>query len=139
MKKYFDWRIDSDKEVNNLLWLREYDDGTIKVVFENQGVWKWSDEDTAKIWEHEPNVIFNSQEVVTDTCLGRATIAAWKANGSPNKKPEKTKEYIGNIFMAPLSVKAHLLHGDDGCLTVKELTDMGVEVVVEETNDQTLL
>ena len=32
MSKYFDWSIDSDKEVDNLLWLREYDNGTIKVV-----------------------------------------------------------------------------------------------------------
>jgi hypothetical protein len=65
---------------------------------------------------------------VTDTGLGQAAIAAWKANGSPDKKPEKSMEYIRNICVAPLSVKAHLLHGDDGRLTVKELTDIGVEV-----------
>jgi hypothetical protein len=128
MSKYFDFRIDSDPEVNNLIWLREYDDGTIKVVREYDGVWKWDEERFDRFWNNEPNIICNSQNVVTDDCLGVAIIAAWKANGSPDKKPEKSKEYISNILMAPLSAKAHLLHGDDGCFTVKQLTDMGVEV-----------
>jgi len=37
MSKYFDWRI-SDKEVINMLWLREHDDGTIHVQLECSGV-----------------------------------------------------------------------------------------------------
>ena len=129
MAKYFDWRIDSDKEVNHLLWLREYDDGTIKVVREYDGIWKMDDA-AFEALDRSPNcnVIANSQNVVTDTCLGAATIKAWKANGSPSKVPEKTKEYIANILMAPLSVKKHLTHGDEGCPTPEQLVAMGVEI-----------
>ena len=66
---------------------------------------------------------------MTDTCLGEATIKAWRANGSPVKEPLATKEYIANIFMAPLSVKAHLEHGDGKCTSPGEfLTEMGVEI-----------
>jgi hypothetical protein len=127
MSKYFDWRIDSDKEVNNLLWLREYDTG-IKVVREYDGIWKLSREVWKELDRNDPNVIANSSHDVTDTCLGKAVIAAWKANGSPDKEPaQATKEYIGNIFMAPLSVKAHLLH-DKECPTVEHLIAMGVEI-----------
>jgi len=65
---------------------------------------------------------------MSNTCLGQATIAAWKGNGSPDKKPEKSKDYINNMFMALLSVKAHLTHGTEGCPTVKQLTAVGVEI-----------
>jgi hypothetical protein len=128
MSKYFDWRIDSDKKVNNLLWLREYDNGTIKVVREHDGVWQWDDEKYKRVDKHEPNIIANSNHDVTSTCLGEAAIKAWKANGSPSKEPLKTKEYIADIFMAPLSVKAHLEHGEGKCTTTEVLTDMGVEI-----------
>jgi hypothetical protein len=40
MTKYFDFRIDSDPEAPNLLWLREYEDGTIKVVREYDAIWQ---------------------------------------------------------------------------------------------------
>jgi hypothetical protein len=128
MKKYFDWRIDSDKEVHNLLWLREYEDGTIKVVREYNGVWQWDKEKWEAVDRVEPNIIANSNHNVTDTCLGEAAIKAWKANGSPSKVPEKTKEYIADIFMAPASVMKHLTHGGDGCPNLAELQAMGVEV-----------
>jgi len=129
MSKYFDWRIDSDKKVDNLLWLRENDDGKISVVREYSGVWKLSKEDWYALDRRDPNVIGNSQHDVTDTCLGEATIKAWKANGSPSKLPQPaTKEYITNIFMAPLSVEAHLEHGEGKCTTTEFLTEMGVEI-----------
>lgn len=129
MKKYFDWRIDSDKKADNLLWLREYEDGTIKVVFESGGIWKLSKEAFEELHRGPNyNVIYNNQDEVTDTCLGVATIKAWKANGSPSKVPEKTKEYIADIFMAPASVMKHLTHGGDGCPNLAELQAMSVEV-----------
>lgn len=78
MSKYFDWRIDSDKEVNNLLWLREYDDGKIKVVREYDGVWQWDDEKFKRVDKNEPNIIANSNHDVTNTCLGEAAVKAWK-------------------------------------------------------------
>jgi hypothetical protein len=127
--KYFDWRIDSDKEVNNLLWLREGDDGSIAVIHETNGIWKLSKKDWQALNSSDPNVIANNSNDVTGTCLGRAAIEAWKANGSPTKTPEAppSKEYLGNIFMAPLSVKAHLTH-DKKCPTVNDLIEMGVEI-----------
>lgn len=128
MSKYFDWRINSDKKVKNLLWLREYDDGKIKVVREYDGIWQWDDEKFKRVDKNEPNIIANSNHDVTDTCLGEAAIKAWKANGSPSKEPLKTKEYIADIFMAPLSVKAHLEHGEGKCTTTEFLTEMGVEI-----------
>ena len=62
MSKYFDWRIDSDKKVNNLLWLREYDDGKIKVVREYDGIWKLSQEEWHALDHRDPNVIANATE-----------------------------------------------------------------------------
>jgi hypothetical protein len=47
---------------------------------------------------------------------------------SPSKEPVKTKEYIAHIFMAPLSVKAHLEHCERKCTTTEFLTEMGVEI-----------
>ena len=85
--KYFDWRIDDDETVQNLLWLREKDDGTISVTREYDGVWQWSKEHFDAVDRVEPNIILNSQQIVTDTCLGEATIKAWKANDSPSKEP----------------------------------------------------
>lgn len=128
MSKYFDWRIDSDKKVNNLLWLREDDLGKIKVVREYDGVWQWDKEKWERVDKVEPNIIANSNHYVTNTCLGGAAIKAWKANGSPSKEPLKTKEYIADIFMAPLSVKAHLEHGEGVCGDVDHLLAMGVEI-----------
>ena len=56
MSKYFDWRIDSTKEVKNLLWLREYEDSsTIKVVREYDGVWQWDSEKYERVDTSEPN------------------------------------------------------------------------------------
>lgn len=127
MSKYFDWRIDSD----NLLWLREHGDGTIKVVLEQDGVWQWDDEKWKRVDTHEPNIIANSNHNVTETCLGIAAIKAWKANGSPSKEPLTTPEYIADIFMAPVSVMKHLEHGDGVCGDVKLLVEMGVEIVDE--------
>jgi hypothetical protein len=126
--KYFDWRIDNDKTVQNLLWLREKDDGTISVTREYDGVWQWSKEHFDAVDRVEPNIILNSQQIVTDTCLGEATIKAWKANGSPSKEPLKTKEYIADIFMAPWSVKAHLDHSEGKCGAVDFLVEMGAEI-----------
>ena len=79
----------------------------------------------------DPNRIANSQHDVTDTCLGEAAVKAWKANGSPSKEPLKTKEYIADIFMAPLSVKAPLEHGEGKCNASDFLVEMGVEIVDE--------
>lgn len=50
-----------------------------------------------------------------------------EANGSPSKEPLKTKEYIADIFMAPLSVKAHLEHYGP-CTMTELMSSMGVEI-----------
>jgi hypothetical protein len=131
MSKYFDWRIDSDKSMNNLLWLRENADGSIKVVLETAGIWKLSRDEWQKLNESPySNTILNNQDDVTTRCLGIAAIKAWKANGSPSKESQTPpkKEYLMDIFMAPLSVKAHLHHGIDGCPTVEELVALGVQI-----------
>ena len=128
MSKYFDWRIDSDKAAKSLLWLREKDDGTISVVLEYGGVWQWDKQTWNAVDRVEPNAIANSQQIVTDTCLGEAAIKAWRANGSPNKQAiTPTKQYIADIFMAPASVMKHLEHGDAHCGNVDFLVEMGVE------------
>jgi hypothetical protein len=133
MSKYFDWKINNDdKEVKRLLWLREYDNGDIKVVLEYDGIWKMDDA-AFEALDRSPNrnAIANSQEVVTNTCFGEAAIKAWKVNGSPSKVPEKTKEYVSNIFMAPLSVTSHLEHSDGRCKESDFFVEMGVEFVDE--------
>lgn len=131
MGKYFDWRIDSDKRLDNLLWLREDDLGKIKVVREYDGVWQWDKQKWDRVDRNDPNIIANSNHNVTETCLGIAAIKAWKANGSPSKEPLTTPEYIADIFMAPASVMKHLEHGDGVCGDVKLLVEMGAEIVDE--------